>query len=93
MQAIPQPGAPPAPALGAPGAVTRPGPAPAGPLAGVQPRAAPPVMPVPGAGAPNPASDPATLLAMRRAMINRGAGGVAGAVLGNRTLLPPTPNG
>jgi hypothetical protein len=88
-QAIPQPGPPLVPALGAPGALSRPGPALAGPLAGVPQRAAPPVMPVPGAGSPSPASDPATLLAMRRAMIGRGGGSVAGAALGNRALVPP----
>ena len=94
-------GLPPAGPLG--GANARPSlpmPGPAAGLApprpGVAPMAAAPMVapPVPGAGAPAPMTDPATLLAMRRAMINRNAGGIAGSVLGNRSLLPPTgPNG
>ena len=90
---IPQPGAPPAPALGAPGVSpgVR-GPVPAGPPGGMA-RAPMPSMPAPRAGPPTgpaagPVTDPATLLAMRRAMISPGGGGIAGAVLSNRSLLP-----
>jgi hypothetical protein len=107
---IPMPGAPMPPALGAPGgSLPARGLPPAGPLSGVGARAAPPMpvpaaglsrpgMPpapaVPGAGAPAPMTDPATVIAMRRAMIGGNAGGIAGTVLGNRSLATPGgPNG
>jgi hypothetical protein len=39
-------------------------------------------------------TDPATVIAMRRAMIGGNAGGIAGTVLGNRSLATPGgPNG
>ena len=97
---IPPPGAPVAPALGAPVGVPPPGagrgtPAVGPPGVASGPRGAPVPGPqgvaaMPPVAAP-PGMDPASLLAMRRAMLNRNAGGVAATVLGNRALMPPTP--
>jgi hypothetical protein len=95
---IPMSGAPIRPALGAP--LGPPGPQRGMPAAGPPGGIAGRLPPVPGGGGPpggfGPAppgaatADPATLLAMRRAMLSRGAV-TPGAVLQNRALLPPQP--
>jgi len=67
------PGGPPPPALGAPGPLRPPG-------------AAPPGAPAPAVGPAPP--DPASVLAMRRAMLARG-GPNAGQMLVDRAVMPP----
>ena len=74
-----------APVPGRPGVV---GARPVAPVAG-----APAIPPVATGSIGGGATDPATLLAMRRALMSGNAGGIAGTVLGNRALVPPGQNG
>jgi hypothetical protein len=74
-------------AAGPPGMVIRPGPVPVPVPQGALPPA--PVALPPNATPPGvtPGMDPASVLAMRRALLNRNAGGIATSILGNRALL------